>query len=319
MRLRSPKQLLMVLGPAAALLLAGASLPSQSRAEPIEEFGTTCSDLPDIGSAPPSFSSSVAGESVSKRVIQGVPAYNWYHGCGPTAAASIVGYWDLNGYSNLFDAAGDDVYLTENVKDQISSPDYNYVFDPTPDRDDTPYPERTSIANYFWTSRDPLNYGESYISQSVPAITGYADYRGYNFEAKILYHFNGTSPFYFGWDEFTAEIDAGRPLLFVVDTNGDNRDDHFVPVVGYEETESGARYYGMYTTWTEHEHVIWKEFRLRAAGSPWGVSYATFITPLDDPEPIPLPAGALLLLTGVAAFPLMARRRPPPETGAALP
>ena len=37
-------------------------------------------------------------------LLENVPAYDWYHGCGPTAAASIIGYYDMQGYSNLFDA-----------------------------------------------------------------------------------------------------------------------------------------------------------------------------------------------------------------------
>ena len=39
-------------------------------------------------------------------VIGEVPAYSWYHGCGPTAVGSVLGYWDLHGYPNLFDASG---------------------------------------------------------------------------------------------------------------------------------------------------------------------------------------------------------------------
>jgi len=63
--------------------------------------------------------------------LSNVPAYNWYHGCGPTAAASIMGYYDVHGYSNLFDASGwDAVKQTANVQDQISSPAHNAKYDP---------------------------------------------------------------------------------------------------------------------------------------------------------------------------------------------
>ncbi len=79
--------------------------------------------------------------------IQDIPAYNWYHGCGPTAAASVLAYWDLHGYSNLFTASGNDLYLTANVQDQISSPAHNAKYDPDPDVSSLPVPPKTSIAD----------------------------------------------------------------------------------------------------------------------------------------------------------------------------
>ena len=59
-------------------------------------------------------------------VLSNVPAYNWYHGCTPTAVGSVMGYWDLHGYDNLFSASGwAAVSQTVNVQDQISSPAHN--------------------------------------------------------------------------------------------------------------------------------------------------------------------------------------------------
>ena len=40
----------------------------------------------------------------SVMLLSDVPSYSWYHGCGPTAAASVLGYWDLHGYTNMFTA-----------------------------------------------------------------------------------------------------------------------------------------------------------------------------------------------------------------------
>ncbi|MBN2705671.1 MAG: hypothetical protein JXR89_04435, partial [Deltaproteobacteria bacterium] len=31
---------------------------------------------------------------VDETEIAGVPAYDWRHGCGPTALGMVVGYWD---------------------------------------------------------------------------------------------------------------------------------------------------------------------------------------------------------------------------------
>ena len=208
-----------------------------------------------------------SGAAVS---LSGVPAYNWYHGCGPTAAGSIVGYYDVLGYSNLFDAEGwDAVKLTANVQDQISSPAHNAKYDPHPDDPNLPVPPNTSLACWFRTSVN-LQYGWSYLSYSDDAFEGYGQYRGY--ECDSWYESFAALT----WTEFVGEIDAGRPLMFLVDTNGDGGTDHFVPVFGYDDRGAGGLHYGCYTTWSESETVAWYQFR--AMGDPWGVGYATFVT-----------------------------------------
>jgi len=36
--------------------------------------------------------------------LMGVPEYQWFHGCSPTAGGMLFGYWDSKpGYGNLFD------------------------------------------------------------------------------------------------------------------------------------------------------------------------------------------------------------------------
>lgn len=223
--------------------------------------------------------------------LSNVPAYNWYHGCGPTAAASVIGYWDLHGYDNLFDASGwDSVCLTGDVQNHISSPAHNEKYDPTPDNTKLPEPPDTSIADFFHTSEDPLGYGWSYQSFADEAFIGYADYRGYTFDAWYEpYSSNST------WDSLIAEIDAERPLMFLVDTDGNGGTDHFVPVLGYDPDNLC---YGLYTTWSEDENLVWKPFL--GVGNSWGVGYATFIQPLDPPDvPIPEPSTILLLAGGL--------------------
>lgn len=121
-----------------------------------------------------------AAASPSAHIIDSVPAYSWYHGCGPTAAGSIIGYWGLHGYPNLFNASGQNVFLTQNVQDEISSPQHNAKYHPTPDALG-PVPAFTSIADWFRTSVDPLGFGSSYlIPYARDAFIGYASYRGYH-------------------------------------------------------------------------------------------------------------------------------------------
>ncbi len=232
-------------------------------------------------------------------MIPGVPAYDWYHGCAPTAAASIFGFWDLNGYSNLFDASGADVYLTANVGDHISSPEHNQKYDPTPDNTALPDPPDTSIADFFHTSEDPLNYGWSYVHYSDDAFIGYAGYRGYTFNS---FYSRYTT---FGWAQFTSEIDAGRPLMFAVDVGGDGLTDHSVPVFGYDQRAADDLWYAFYTTWSESETVQWREFRPMSLGNAWGVGYATFVQP---DEQTPEPASVLLVASGLFCVALWRRK-----------
>jgi hypothetical protein len=188
----------------------------------------------------------------------------------------------LAGYSGLFDAGGSAVYLTANVQDHISSPAHNTKYDATPDAPG-PAPASTSIADWFRTSVDPLGYGWSYISYAEDAFVGYSQYRGYQFEASTRWF--GTV----AWNDLVGEINANRPLMFLVDTNGDGGSDHFVPVIGYDDRGLDGKYYGFYTTWSEDETIAWAHYQ--GMGTPWGVGYATFLAPA-----IPEPASWLLLL-----------------------
>ena len=215
---------------------------------------------------------------VVSNVLQDVPAYDWYHGCGPTAAASVIGYYDLHGFPNLYDASGwEQVKMTDNVKDHISSPAHNAKYDPTPDDPTLPVPPNTSIACWYRTSVDPLQYGWSYLSRSDDAFEGYLTYRGYECDSWYESYASGQ----FTWNDLVTEINASRPVMFLVDTNGDGATDHFVPVFGYDDRGATGKYYGCYTTWSESESIAWKEFR--GMGNPWGVGYCTFARITSQP------------------------------------
>jgi hypothetical protein len=212
----------------------------------------------------------IFASTASAVVLSNVPAYNWYHGCTPTAVGSVMGYWDLHGYGNMFDASGwDAVSQTVNVQDQISSPAHNAKYDPTPDDPGLPDPPNTSIADFLNTSVDPLGYGSTYTSQIIYGMTGYASYRGYASTATQYTYIAGLISL--TWSKLTSEINAGRPMIFNVDSDGNGSNDHSVPVIGYQ-TVSGVKYYGCYTTWGEDETVEWFRFRGMSSSYTFGIS-----------------------------------------------
>ena len=70
----------------------------------------------------------------------------------------------------------------------------------------------------------------------------------------------------------TGEIDSGRPLVFLVDTNADGYADHFVTVVGYRDPPDWpTQQYGCLDTWPPAAVVRWCDFSAMAVGQSWGV------------------------------------------------
>ena len=229
-------------------------------------------------------------------VLSDIPAYDWYHGCGPTAAASILGYYDLNGYDFLFDASGwKDVRETSNVQDEISSPAHNLKYDPHPDASG-PAPPDTSIADFFHTS-EGLPYGWSSLYDADDTFIDYASYRGYNDWEAWNESFAS-----FTWDDFTNEINNDRPIMFLIDTDGNGATDHFVSVFGYNDVDLT---YACYTTWSKDETISWQSFQ--GMGNSWGIGYATFILP-GVSDAVPEPATMILLGVGLIGLAGISRK-----------
>lgn len=237
-----------------------------------------------------------AGYARSWDLLSGVPAYQWYHGCGPTAAASVLGYYDVHGYPQYFNAQGwDAVSQMQDVEDQISSPAHNVKYDPTPDDAALPVPPETSLADFLHTSENPLGYGSTYLSNMAPGIEAYAAMRG---APVVAWSEDATAS---TWTEITQQILGDHPMIFLVDTNGDGITDHFVPVFGFATRPDGSDWFAAYTTWHENESVDWFQFKPMAAGNDWGVGYVTFVDPAGTAGASSAPVGSPGASAGKAA------------------
>lgn len=274
------------------LLIAATSLDdSTTRADkPFHDADQTRDTPPDAqsttGPVPPA-SVSVTGTYVARTaetvIIPGIPAYQWHHGCGPTAAGMVIGYWDSHGFDAL--VSGDAYTQTTAVNEMIASegPDSNYTDycepidyypDLFPDLSEPPLGDEHAdecVADYMDTSQSYYDnrYGWSWFSDVGVAMEGYSRQvlgpgDDYVFTENLYMLWDSS----LNWNRFRTEIDAGRPMVLLVDTDGDDSTDHFVAAVGYGIIDD-VRYYACLNTWDSDVH--WFEFAPIAEGQAWGI------------------------------------------------
>ena len=225
----------------------------------------------------------------ASRIIPGVPGYSWTHGCGPTAVGMVVGYYDGTGFPDLY--PGDASLQTDAVNRGMASAgsgvrgsgeqrhfeDYALPFDaagpdPIPDSSET-YPvgchTDDSIADFMrasW-SREGNLYGWSWSSRVIPAFASYVGLKNPVYVQTLRQYPMQTGAL--TWEVLTQEIDANRPMVFLVDTDSNGGTDHFVTIVGY--SDGPPRQYGCLDTWYPFEEVRWCNFSAMASGVSWGV------------------------------------------------
>jgi hypothetical protein len=204
-------------------------------------------------------------------VIPEVPAYLWYRGCGPTALGMLVGYYDSNGFYDL--VPGDATTQTSAVETMIASQehydDYSLPKDYYPnlvqDKSELGGAHASnSIADYMFTSWSSKNnyWGWSWMSDVGSAMLDYAHQQNANYQvitANIYY--SAAS-----WEQFKNEISHNRPVVLLVDSDGDNSTDHFVTGVGYNDETNE---YAIYDTWDSSIH--WYQYREMSNSYSWGV------------------------------------------------
>ena len=195
-------------------------------------------------------------KSKTQVVINGVPSYIWHHGCGPTALGMLLGYYDINGFPNLF--PGDASSQTEAVNNAIANQEhYNDYSEPI---DYYPYlyqdkselgGAHTSncIADYMRTSWSAANnrYGWSWAWDVMTAFNLYVNQQDSTYHTEVTYQLFAPEK----WEMYTNEIDHQRPVVILVDSDGDGQSDHFVTGIGYDEADTT---YGIYDTWDNNIH-----------------------------------------------------------------
>ncbi|MCK4410181.1 MAG: T9SS type A sorting domain-containing protein [Candidatus Eisenbacteria sp.] len=250
---------------------------------PLDRSQSTTGPIPPPGVAPKVARVFTPGERAV--ILSDVPGYGWRHGCGPTAVGMVIGYHDGLGMDDLIpgDASTQTSAVNQAIASQRSAPDpahyedYSLPIDNSgtgilPDVSEPPAGDEHGndcIADFMFTSRSALGnyYGWSYGSHIDDAFISYVEQVNTEYSPQVVGYTMSTGQL--DWDVLTGEIDAGRPMVFLVDSDANGGTDHFVTVVGY--TDSPTEQYGCLDTWYPAEVVRWCEFMPMGVGQPWGV------------------------------------------------
>jgi hypothetical protein len=207
-------------------------------------------------------------------IIPGVPAYLSRHGSGPTAAAMVLAYHDAHGFPELL--PGNAAVQTDQVNLAIASMehynDYCLPLDapPTilPDKSELPEEERhpdNCLADHCLTSRSLYGnyYGQTKNMDLKPGIEDFVRSGGRYIATAATYPFAQVD-----WTTIRNEVLSNRPMVFLLDADGDSLEDLFVTVLGFY-TENGINYFGCFNTLDRDLH--WHEYRRAERGVPGGV------------------------------------------------
>lgn len=125
-------------------------------------------------------------------------------------------------------------------------------------------------------SLNGLYYGSSFFSYVDNAFRDYVAF--INKGNNINYRFKSWNESYgtLTWSKFKSEINRNRPLVFLVDSDGNGNTDHFVTAIGYRDTK-GYNQYACRDTWSTGTR--WERFRGMSSKYKWGIYGATYFAP----------------------------------------
>ncbi|HEO72198.1 MAG TPA: hypothetical protein ENN80_13130, partial [Candidatus Hydrogenedentes bacterium] len=263
------------------LLMCGLSLAAAAQAPPPQQSTTGPTPPPGVKSEP-----LTPGKAYT--VIPGVPGYLWRHGSGPTAVGMVVGYWDSKGYSSLVPGSalsesaavlqviasggnstspnppGSELHYEDYARPQDSYP--NLKTDDVIEAGRPAHPD-DSLADFMDTSKSTRSnyYGWSWSSDIPSAFNDYVNMVDPSYGPSVSSYYMGAN---LTFTVLKTEIDAGRPMVFLVDTDGNGGTDHFITIVGYDDTVSPKRYV-YYNTWDYSLHQA--DFLAMQTGTEWGI------------------------------------------------
>jgi len=275
------------------LILAAFLLPATASAAPHTSTGPV--PPPNVKFGHYTLMNAVLGTALGEVVITDVPAYCWRDGCGPTAVGMVVGWWDAHGWPELLVGDPQQMISSHGTVDASGHyEDYSLPMETTyavaPDKSELPIGDEhpaDSVADFMHTSWsvDGLWYGYSYSDMVGPGFAGYVRLK-YPDSFPVVTQAGGAN---LTFALVQQEIDSGRPLVFMVDGDGDGSPDHFVTVIGYRDT-NGYPEYACWDTWEEHV-IRWQAFRPASSSYQWGVyrSYSFSVGGSVPPDPTPTP------------------------------
>jgi len=224
--------------------------------------------------------------------IDGVPQYPNQRGCAPTAGGMVVGYWDAHGFGDFIVGSNDWATNGAAIAAMIASPEH--VADYWDTDEPGPYHPDNCLADFMGTSVDPLPNGETAFSRIDDGLEDFAAYVGYTpSTADNTQYVDWSDDAY--WNAYIAEIDAGRPVVFFVDLDGDGTDaEHCVTGYGYDTATEEYLFLDPNDTGEQR-----RAFTAMAAGQPFGLRGVTTFIPMPEPATLALVGGGLgLALAG---------------------
>lgn len=224
--------------------------------------------------------------------------YSWWYGCVPTATGMLFGYWENKG----FDAF-------PGTHSNLPSSFPNKSSDPADFRD-----ARGIIAGYAHAlegQEDVINYGSfryhladsiadflrTYNGNTGIAVNGIMNFGAWDdprtpeiesrrFTADTVFTKSGTSTarvrYNWTFEDYVAEIDAGRPAL-LVGTRPGGGETHVVLGVGYNNT-GGRRNVIVNTTWGWGLNE-WEWTSETVTGYNFTINGGTVVKPILQPTP----------------------------------
>jgi hypothetical protein len=232
---------------------------------------------------PPGIDPGIRPVTRQQVVIPGVPAYLWHHGCGPTAVGMVIGCWDGKPLIELVpgDASTQTAAVNAMIADDSGNPDcdaadgdhYQDYSCPIDTDSDTALWDKSQtggahasncVADFFKTSwsSEGNQYGWSWFKDADSSWIGYVNwYTDWYKPAARNKYFSE-----FSWNRYKFEIDRGRPMVLLVDTDSNGVTDHFVTAIGYNDA---TMEYAIYNTWDTNIH--WYKWREIGEGISWGI------------------------------------------------